>query len=147
MYNFAISRVNTASLYLLLLIVWCSKCPTQIVDILWEPDYQLYIKIKYITEWDEISKMIISVSWIAFSLGIKINYHIWSIICHIFQGHHPLNIGKNTISLCIKPKMCTHNIENINYVFTLNLKWILITIFSNRRWYLKYHCSIMWQLL
>ena len=100
-------------------------------------------KIYFLTEYDEISEMIILVSRIAFSFGIKINYHIWSIICHIFQGHHPLNIGKNTISLCINPKMCTHIIENINYVTTLNAKWILITIFSNRRWYLKYHCSIM----
>ena len=60
--------------------------------------------IYFLTECDEISEMIISVSWIAFSLGIKINYHIWSIICHIFEGHHPLNIGEKHNLIVHQPK-------------------------------------------
>ena len=98
-------------------------------------------KIYFLTEYDEISEMIILVSWIAFSFGIKINYHIWSIICHIFQGHYLLNIGekhnlivhqpKNVHPHYRKYKLCNY-IEckmNINYYICQSKMILKISLF------------------
>ena len=85
--------------------------------------------IYFLTECDEISEMIISVTWIAFSLGIKINYHIWSIICHIFEGHHPLNIGEKHNLIVHQPKIVHphyRKYELCNYIeCNININYLI----------------------